>query len=393
VEIRSRIEDKRIDAENFLIEMTYREYLDLAREIIQNNPLQRKRVRSANTVYSLLKSDLKKGCMLPSIVLALFDETLAGERTISDEDISSYIYQNRTKLIILDGLQRTYTMLDVERELRDDDPAQLSNFYDYKLRIELYLGINKFGVLYRMLTLNTGQTPMSLRHQIEILYKDYLDTGLDGIRLVPEKENEVYNQLGIYRFKDTIDGFNSYLEREPYPLEKFDILNNINGLEKLSEENNDKDVFKEFIVLYDSFVKKINELTDGYILSDEVINDIELEGTPFGKTSFKIFNKSQPITGFGAAIGKLKDFEKIQNLEECLIMIEEIQSLSNPEGWIIDIVKCIDKIKTSAKKIGSSQRVFFYWFFRELFNNDSDSFLDLEEALKNGYNKYRSQME
>jgi hypothetical protein len=38
-----------------------------------------------------------------------------------------------------------------------------------------------------MLTLNTGQTPMSLRQQIEMLYFDYLDNaGLPNVKFVRE---------------------------------------------------------------------------------------------------------------------------------------------------------------------------------------------------------------
>ena len=78
-------------------------------------------------------------------------------------------------LIILDGLQRTYTILELIEELKseEDNQEELSKVLSNSIRIEVFLGINKIGILYRMLTLNTGQTPMSIRHQIEILYSDY----------------------------------------------------------------------------------------------------------------------------------------------------------------------------------------------------------------------------
>lgn len=61
-----------------------------------------------------------------------------------------------------------------------------------KLRLEVYVNINKFGVLYRMLTLNTGQTPMSVRHQIEMLYSDMLDKEINGVKLITEVEGAAY---------------------------------------------------------------------------------------------------------------------------------------------------------------------------------------------------------
>ena len=89
-------------------------------------------------------------------------------------------------------------------------------FYSNKLRIELYLGINKFGILYRMLTLNTGQTPMSVRHQIEMLYQDYLTHDIEGIKVLREVDENNNNELGTYNFKSVIEGFNSYLKEIRY---------------------------------------------------------------------------------------------------------------------------------------------------------------------------------
>ena len=46
----SKIEDKRINASNILIEMSIREYLELIEAVIHKNEFQRKRVRSSKTV-------------------------------------------------------------------------------------------------------------------------------------------------------------------------------------------------------------------------------------------------------------------------------------------------------------------------------------------------------
>ena len=66
----SRINDERINASNVLIEMSIGEYLALIETVVHKNEFQRKRVRSSKTVYALLKEDLKKGCVIPSLVIA-----------------------------------------------------------------------------------------------------------------------------------------------------------------------------------------------------------------------------------------------------------------------------------------------------------------------------------
>ncbi|MBU9706002.1 hypothetical protein KSP24_03555 [Paenibacillus sp. AK121] len=396
MEITSRITDIRIDAENIFIEMTYERYLKIARKIIENNDLQRRRVKSSNTVYSLLRNDLKRGCVIPPIVLALGtngDETKINFNELSNEEIIKYINTHLESLVILDGLQRTNTILEAENELaRDGTHQQLEHFYSNKLRIELYLGINKFGILYRMLTLNTGQTPMSIRHQIEILYKNYMDHDLNGIRLVREVEDQAVNEIGIYKFKDVIDGFNSYLERNELPIDRFELLNNIKGLEKLSEENQQRDVFRDFVESYNHFVIQIDNLSEHWELDvDE--DDIILSGQPFGKQAYKIFNKSQALTGYGAAIGKLKDFGIINSFDQVNYIIRKLECGDDPTHWLIMLLSRLDNIRGNSKKIGNSQRMYFQYFFRELFNSDGDSYLSFERAVENGYQKYRSQSE
>ena len=177
MKVASKVKDGRINAVNILLDMNIREYLEVAGNIIKNNEFQRKRVKNSSTVYALLKKDLRSNCTMPPIVLAIKAEKmnhLLNPYDVDEEQIKSLFKPEN--LIILDGLQRTYTILDLVDELKKENNIEvLNNVLDNSIRIEVYLGINKIGILYRMLTLNTGQTPMSIRHQIEMLYSDYLD--------------------------------------------------------------------------------------------------------------------------------------------------------------------------------------------------------------------------
>lgn len=169
----SRVFDSRINSANLYVETSFGTYLNFARGIIANNDLQRKRVKTSKTVYSLLKEDLKKGCIMPPLVLAIMEQGVIDKDTVQGEELLTYIQENVQKVLILDGLQRTYTLLDAATEIEKENLSKYQDFLQYKLRLEIYLEINKFGVLYRMLTLNTGQTPMSPRHQLEMLYSEY----------------------------------------------------------------------------------------------------------------------------------------------------------------------------------------------------------------------------
>lgn len=50
-----------------------------------------------------------------------------------------------------ESLQRTHTLIAVEIEALEQKKER--KFYNYKLRLEIYVNMNKFGVLYRVLTL------------------------------------------------------------------------------------------------------------------------------------------------------------------------------------------------------------------------------------------------
>lgn len=365
----STLPDGRINAKNLLVEITARDYLAIAKDILANNEFQRRRVRSSPTLYSLLKEDLLRGCVIPPIVLAFGGD---GAAEVQAGDEVAFIQAHGRELLILDGLQRTSSMLDLESELQaKNDTDSLNKLYNHVLRLEIYVGINRLGVLYRMLTLNTGQTPMSLRQQVEILYLDYVRVPIGNIRLIREVEETAIDEIGKYSFKAVIDGFNSYLERNELPIDRYDLLESVKSLEKLSKENEQANLFKDFIETYHLFVAKVNELTNGHTFDADVLG---ISGQPFGVDARRIFSKEQSMAGFGAAIAKLRDFEKVGSFDNIKDSIQHIVATHTPVEALSSLLKRLEAIRLSSKKIGNSQRLYFHFYFRELFNPESDAY-------------------
>ncbi|MFO5438955.1 MAG: hypothetical protein ACLBM4_09860, partial [Dolichospermum sp.] len=327
MKILTRTFDNRINAYNILTEIDIYEYLEIANFISKNNPLQRKKLKSYSSIYNLLKEDIKTGCTIPPIVLALsnnIQENIDIDNS-NDDIIIDYINRHKDKLIILDGLQRTHLLIDIDQDLHSQSNRDaLNKFYKHKLRFEIYLGIEKIGILYRMLTLNTGQSPMSVRHQIEILYSNYLDESISSeIKLLKEADeakevDEVTPhkiKIAEYRFNDVIDGFTSYLLRDEASLDRRDLLEIIKSLENLAQDKENKDLFKDYIITYHEFVKKIRQLSGDWKF-DFDDQQIRLSSKPFGDSVYKIFTKSQLMTGFGAAVGFLKDKHLINSFDD-----------------------------------------------------------------------------
>lgn len=380
----NKIVDNRITATNLLIETTLGEYDILASTVLKENPFQRKRVKTAGTIYSLLKSDLKEGIVIPPIVLGLSLELDITQKTNSE--LIQTIELNKNRLLILDGLQRTYTIRDLLNELNEKNDPDFERVKLHPLRIEIYVGINKLGILYRMLTLNTGQTPMSSRHQIEIIYSDYIETGIGDVKLIKQVDEKIPSKLGEYKFRDIIDGFTSYLERDYLTIERTDILDNIKSLEKLAVENQNKDLFVQFVKSYNLLAGRINQISNNWAYDSEETNK-KLGGAVFAKNVINIFNKSQVMTGFGSAVGKLVDLNAVIDFDEVERLIQGIKSEDIVED-LNNLIGKLDDLRSVAVKIGNDQRLFFHYLFREIFDKKSDGFLSFGEAINQAYSQY-----
>jgi hypothetical protein len=86
----------------------------------------------------------------------------------------------------------------------------------------------------------------------------------------------------------------------------------------------------------------------------------------------------------------MKDMGIIKDITVIEQALNELKCENN--DWFLELLLKFDKIKSTAKKIGNAQRMFMHYFFRELFNKESDSYLDLAASVENGYKKYYSQV-
>lgn len=382
------LKDERINSTNFIFQISIKDYLEIAEKSLESNEFQRKKVKNSNSIYALLKEDLLRGCIIPPIVLAITDETTVVN--ITKDNIKQKIKE--VNILILDGLQRTLTLLELVKELKEAEllndnnkKEDLNQLYSHKIRIEVYVGLNKLGILYRMLTLNTGQTPMSLRQQIEMLYLSYANQEIDGIKLIKETDKSVSN-LNEYKFNDVVEGFNSYLERNELPIIKADILENIKSLEKLSKEDTKDELFTHFIQTWNSLLLRINE----------ICNNCELDDTTdlkkiFFKNIPQLFKKAQSISGFGAAMGRLIDYKLITNFEDINNSLSKLNLSIEPNDYLYELNKRFEWIDNNSKKIGNAQRMFLQYYFRELFNKENENHLKLFESINSAFVKYQSQ--
>ena len=372
----SVLRDELLNANNALLEMTIAEYLDIGKKILKNNQYQRKRVIRSSSIYSLLNKDMQKLCSVPTIVLAFNDEETNINLQEAMEEILLKESLNNNNLMILDGLQRTYTMMEVEKELQRDE-AKKRSFYDHKIRIEVYCGLSKTGILYRMLTLNTGQTPMSKRHEIEILYSSYLDKDIDGIHFNKEADGLPERGIDIYNFDDAIEGFNSFIDSDEAAIDKFSLLKVVERMDKITNDDYNRDLFKQFIKLYNYFVHQIDEKTAHWTLSRTQEKKLK---SVYGKDIPSVFNKAQTLSAFGAAISKIFGDSSERGSGEIEQTIKGIE-LEKKSDVMSKLLQVLQDVRENAKKIGVAQRLYLKIFFTCLLDPKSKSYLNFDKSI------------
>ncbi|TDV44443.1 hypothetical protein EC919_114115 [Pseudomonas graminis] len=370
--------DKKVNSRNIQFVIDIGSYAELAGNIINNNPYQRNRVSKSGSIYNLLKEDILKECIIPPIVLASTSTLRNGS---TNDELLEEVLADFGNLKILDGLQRSLSIIDVYNTNRDyfDGLAE-----KYMIRVEAYLSISDTGILYRMLTLNTGQTPMTLRHQLEILFSKYAEGGVDGVTILREVDEAAVKTIHSYRFADLVEGYTSFLERNELPIDRFDILQTVRTIKFISDESAEKIEFTDFVSSYRSLSLAFDNRFADWRYPDDVDEDLRTNANPFGREVYKIFNKSQPLTGFGAAIAELMSSGVIAGLNDIDHLIPR---LVFGENDLLELNKYLDDIREKAKKIGNGQRIYFKLFFKYLLDRDGSSFLNVSESLEKARNR------
>lgn len=410
----SKLSDRRLQSKNYLFEMSIAEYAALIGPAIRHNEYQRSRVRNSRTVFQFLLKDLMRGCVIPPIVLAI--RGAASEESLEADPVRA-LREHSGLVLILDGLQRTHALLQVfsgGQELRNESQdsgsskqAQ-SSIADQIIRVEVYVEITNTNILYRMLTLNTGQTPMTLRHQIEMLYHN-LSVGETGaIKLTREGDGIRSDKDRTMAFRDAVDGFVSFLERDELPIDRYDVLTQVEHMETVETGTHSGELFGEFLSLYELVYDRLDTaLGPGTTIVGSIGQRSDLEnqgslfpsaklqveqGFPFGKSIWEIFSKSQTISGFGAALGAIL-IDQGTTIEDMASMVKEgfCPSREEVEKAITLMLAHLDEIKTTSKKIGNAQRVYFKALFRSLLNRELETFLRVERASLAAYRGYKAE--
>lgn len=161
------------------------------------NMMDQQRYTLKHNLYERLKADILKGCIMPPITIAIKSNDFR-----ESYDIKEFINNNIKNALILDGIQRINTLKRLENELLDRGKPIYAN-------ILICNSMNK--LIYRMITLNNGQKPMSVRHQIEVISNSIYNFEELPLNLVSEKESKQYNIKGEFKKVDIVKAYLAFI--------------------------------------------------------------------------------------------------------------------------------------------------------------------------------------
>ncbi|VUX55539.1 conserved protein of unknown function [uncultured Woeseiaceae bacterium] len=175
---------------------SYRDALDSLYPLIDRLEIQRK--LQVTRFYKRLESDLVEGCIMPPLTLAFVDKL--GPR-VSTKAFGDFVAKNISKGFVLDGIQRLSALMRASKTVGFDDSR--------KVYLNIIVCESKDSLLYRMITLNNGQKPMTARHQIEILTDNLYQFDKIGLKSYLEKEKKPKGN--VFKKADLVSAYIAFL--------------------------------------------------------------------------------------------------------------------------------------------------------------------------------------
>lgn len=148
--------------------------------LIDKLDFQRSTLRKS--FYSRLENDIVNGCIMPFLTIAIRKDLNVNELPFINSDNKYELLHLLDNAFVLDGIQRLNTLKRV---------AQNANFDRTRpIFFNILICGSMDRLLYRMVTLNNGQRPMTARHQIEVLANNIFDFENLPIISITEKKSK-----------------------------------------------------------------------------------------------------------------------------------------------------------------------------------------------------------
>ncbi|OEH86560.1 hypothetical protein BHU72_13205 [Desulfuribacillus stibiiarsenatis] len=367
------IKDNRVNCFSVLRKMNVREFLNYIEVAYSNRggiegqraPLKTK---TAMSIRKRMIEDLKKGAVLPPVVLGIIiSEEIMENLDIDSESEFLKVIKNASpdEIAIIDGMQRTTGLLESIEEISKET----------KIRVEYWIATNMNSLIYRMLVLNTGQIPWNLRKQLEVVFDQLISkfsTRIPSMTLLKADDNNYRKEAGQYQAHEFVELFILFGTRK-HKVEIQDQLAEEFAKLDLIEASSNNDFLMYFFGVADLLVK--------LDITFSKVTKIENENLLKFKNGKDIFKSHPARVGFVAACSRyifgkpgierelIRQHDKFKVLNRDVnLLIKKLENSSIEELKLFMEIEELDEIITNKKsgKVGEFEREFFLKAFEIL---------------------------
>jgi hypothetical protein len=359
--------DDRLQSFCVTAKCTYQDFLDLTTGADNNLDIQRAIIKGTKS-YATLRSDLKRGCVLPPLVLAAnstqpipISQYYATSDFVGLSDSLTRLTAN--DVYIIDGLQRTNAIRQTAEELSG---TERSDFLERELRLEIWLDISFGAIAYRMLLLNAGQRPMSVKHQVEIL-SSKLETdliGIPGLDIFRTGSNRRRSQPGQFALAKLAQGFQAWLQGQP----NIDLRNTV--MEELLAES-----------AIEVLGHSVADSTAGHVGGDgfhrfvKWVVDLDIA---LGVNKLQFLGNETVLLGIAAAVGALERSETLE--PRVWPSLNSLLNNVSDRGYSALGLDTFDLLKTgidsSKSNVGIATRDMVFSAFKEFIRGAAETPMD-----------------
>lgn len=327
-------------------------YASLIGSNFDNFIIQRRRVK--HKAYARMRQDIIDGALLPAITLAVKKEFIPDIIAATGNAVEiARLLSIPDRINILDGLQRTHTLIDVLK-----DGIQLHK--DQTILLEFWLEEDIRNLIYRIIVLNAGQKPMSMRHQIELLFYstiDILEKSIPGLEVFTERDEARRNLPKKYSLERLSLAYYAYLTKSP-EIDKDNLV-----AQQLQEDEILAEGEQRFGEKFDRFSKLLKYFT---LLDEKFFEVYKNEGLAW------IGSESVMLSFFAAAA----NFEtKVDGQKRIDAALEKLlgQFISGEDPMALEEYRQIlGSVNVRRVNVGFATRKLLFSAFREFFWNDGD---------------------
>lgn len=337
------------------------EYLALVGNDFDQFQIQRK--RQHHKAYNRMKSDLKQGALLPPITLALdpddVESVLPLLEPFKKSDVAEKI--SSLHLNILDGLQRTFILKDLLAEDVVFTP-------EHKVLLEFWLEDKLEHLIYRIIVLNAGQKPMSMRHQIDLLVstlKTRFESQVAGLELFSERDGARRSRPRKFPLDKIAMGYHAFTTQSPEVKRE-----NIVAQELVDSELLDSDESTLFAT-YNAFTKYLSF----YSQLDDHLCRIYDGSVPSLPTGLSWLGSENTINAFFAAVSQLIRNPSLKErvdttLAQIIAQLETQNTGDDPMG-LFALQKVLEGFNSKKVNVGFATRKLLMNGFKEIFRDSA----------------------